>query len=116
MAPEKVRRSTLPAIAICWTLSASSAFAQSDANRARATANGSGSSIRDKLENASWLGRPCSRRMNRRRIAFFDDGEIHHVDASLPAARARKQRERQHLEKIVARYVALAGILVPSKN
>ena len=64
---EKVRRSALPSIAICRTPAASSAFAQTAANRARAAANGTGSSIRNSRENASWLGGPCSKRMNRRR-------------------------------------------------
>ena len=47
--------------------SAPIACARSEANRARAAANGSGMIIRNSHENASWLGEPCSRRMNRRR-------------------------------------------------
>ena len=55
----KVCRSTLSSIAIRRMPSASTIFAQSEANRA-------GLIIRNSRENESWLGKPCSRRMNRR--------------------------------------------------
>ena len=38
-------------------------------------------------------------------------GEIRRVDAGLPAAQARNQRNHQHLEKVAARRVARQGIL-----
>ena len=44
---------------------------------------------------------------------LVEDGEIRHVDAGLPAAQARKQRDHQHLEKVAARRVAGPGILDP---
>ena len=47
--------------------SASSAFAQPEANQDRAAANGSRSTIRNSRERASLLESPCSRRRNRRR-------------------------------------------------
>ena len=45
-AREKVRRSTLSSVAICWMPFASKIFAQSEANRARAAANGAESAER----------------------------------------------------------------------
>ena len=49
----------MSSIAIRRMPSASTIFAQSEANRA-------GLIIRNSRENESWLGKPCSRRMNRR--------------------------------------------------
>ena len=52
---------------------ASGILAHSKANRDSDFASGSGSIIRNSRENASWLGVPCSKRMNWRRNAslFF---------------------------------------------
>ena len=40
-------------------------------------------------------------------------GEIRHVGAGLSAAQARQQRDRRHLDKVVARRVACPWILAP---
>ena len=82
--------------------SAPIACARSEANRARAAANGSGMIIRNSHENASWLGEPCSRRMNRHRNARCTQRNPPCRRGSA-SAQARKHRDHQHLENVVPR-------------